>query len=157
MIPPFYYTVYLVLYFNYYILVIGYKNNKSVKEGKELNMKLDKIELFFAYSKCILSVIAIIVSILVIMESLNDLQYAFSTSSEDNPTIIEHCKILAFIHHDSIACNSNRQSYIAEVQYDDGDIGYISIDKYDYVTRRINSDAMVVNRKYLQKRSKDIL
>ena len=117
-------------------------------------MKLDRT-LIFTYLKCILSVVAIIVSILVITESLNDLQYTFDTN-EDNPTIVEHGRILALMHHDS-TCNSNRQSYTAEVQYDNGDIGYISIDRYDYVTRRINSDAMVINREYLQKRSKDIL
>ena len=119
-------------------------------------MKFDRIELILTCLKCVFSVVAIVVSILVIIESLNDLQYVFDTN-EDNPTIVEHCKILAFIHHDSVAGNSNRPSYIAEVQYDDGDIGYISIDKYDYVTRRTNSDAIVINRKYLQKRSKDIL
>lgn len=117
-------------------------------------MKLDRIKLIFTCSKCILSVVAIIASILVIIDSLNDLQY---TTNEDSPTIIEHCKILAFIHHDPTTCNSNKQSYVAKVQYDNGDIGYISIDRYDYVTRRTNSDAIVINRKYLQKRSKDII
>ena len=112
-------------------------------------MKPDKIELYLTYAKCIFSLISIIVSILIIANSIHDLQYIFQP--DESIEVVEHCKILAFIHHDPIASNTNRHPYIAEVQYDNGDIGYIALDKYDYVTRKINSDAMVVNRKYLQK------
>jgi hypothetical protein len=112
-------------------------------------MKPDKIELYLTYAKCIFSVISIILSIIIIVNSIHDLEYIFQP--DDPIEIVEHCKILAFIHHDPTAGNANRHPYIAEVQYDDGDIGYIALDKYDYVTRKVNSDAMVINRKYLQK------
>ena len=110
--------------------------------------KTENEEILF-YLKGALAIITICLSILIITDSMATLDYIFDTNDKHIETV-EHCVILS-VSKDTSSSNDDNRPYIAEVKYDDGEIGYVAIDSYDYMTRRINSDAIAINRSYLQK------
>lgn len=117
----------------------------------KLSMKtIKKEESILNYIKCIFSIISIIISILIIANCMQKIDYIFQPE-ETSVDVMEHCKIVKIINNTSLTNTNNMYPYIAEVKYDNGDTGYIALDEYDFMTRKIGSDATVVNREYLQK------
>lgn len=115
-------------------------------EGVQLNM--EKKRLVLMYFKLVTGCVAIVLSLIVILYSINRITSLSDYDGIDEIKECQHCVIIQIgksIRSDGVIV------YYADVRFDNGETSRLRIDKFDFMYRHIGDDAIAINKTYLQK------
>jgi hypothetical protein len=113
---------------------------------------MEKKRLVLMYFKFVTACVAIVLSVIVILNSINRMS-SFDYDGIDEIKECQHCVITQIgksIRSDGVIV------YYADVRFDSGETSRLRIDKFDFMHRHIGDDAIAINKTYLQKEGSKI-